>query len=215
MKTQTIQSPGGSASSSRRERAAVYAVAVLIVTAIGVYYLALNATSSGLDDRGLLLPYQALAGTLLESEQLQFRAIRQGLLVLEAERARTSRWLEPSEILAKGVPLFDVDPETPDAAYRWELFQQDVTVNYFGSPIDPAQPAWLLMIQEPIPGEPLDTAPNGETHHRLPDGTVLHIFVWTHRYGGQVPVAFVRQPQARGWTEIFATPPNPVLAVGR
>ena len=61
------------------------------------------------------------------------------------------------------------------------------------------------------PGLPPDPAPNDEEHHRLPDGTMLHIYVWMHRYGGDVPVGFVRQPQASGWTQVFSAVPNPVF----
>ena len=56
---------------------------------------------------------------------------------------------------------------------------------------------------------PPDMSPVDDEHHRLPDGTMLHIYVWMHRYGGQVPVGFVRQPQAAGWMSVYATPPNP------
>jgi hypothetical protein len=99
----------------------------------------------------------------------------------------------------------------PDGGYQWSRFQQGTIVNYFGRPRDPSAPAWLLEIQEPEPGTPPDTAPTDDEHHRLPDGTVLHTYVWMHRYGGQVPAGFVRQPQNSGWTQVFSTPPNPVF----
>ena len=68
---------------------------------------------------------------------------------------------------------------------------------------------WLT-IQEPEPGALPDPSPNDDEHHRLPDGTTLHIYVWMHRYGGQVPAAFVPLPQNSGWIEVFSAPPNPV-----
>jgi hypothetical protein len=39
---------------------------------------------------------------------------------------------------------------------------------------------------------------------------MVHTYVWMHRFGTQIPVGFVRQPQNSGWTEVFSTPPNPV-----
>jgi hypothetical protein len=192
----TIQSSVGSARQTRRERFGVFALGGLIVTVIGGY-LALGVVTGSRDsDRGLL-PYQVLVRTLPESEQRQFRVVRQGLIRAEAERAQTSRWPDPSALAAEGM--------------AWARFQQGVTVNYLGQPADPARPAWLLTIQEPDPGALPDPAPNDDEHHRLPDGTTLHIYVWMHRYGGQVPVAFVPQPQNSGWIEVFTLPPNPVL----
>jgi hypothetical protein len=82
-------------------------------------------------------------------------------------------------------------------------------VNYLGSPADPSRPAWLLAVQEPEPGTLPDPAPNDDEHHRLPDGTLLHVYVWMHHYGGQVPSTFVPQPQNAGWIQIFSTPPSP------
>ena len=80
---------------------------------------------------------------------------------------------------------------------------------------DPAKPAWLLEIQEPEPGTAPDPAPNDEEHHRLPDGTTLHVYVWTHRLGGQLTPDFVPQPQNTGWVEVFEQVPNPVYAIRR
>jgi hypothetical protein len=58
---------------------------------------------------------------------------------------------------------------------------------------------------------PPDPAPLDEEHHRLPDGTMLHTYIWTHRFGGQIQVGFIRQPQNSGWTEVFSTPPDPAF----
>jgi hypothetical protein len=179
------------------ERTRVLVLGGLIVLGI-IGYLVLNATGSGRDRDNLrnLLPYQVLARTLPESEQSVFRSIRNALPPLEAERVRLSRWPEASAI---------------SDTHRWEFFKQGTTVNYFGVPNDPAAPTWLLAIQEPEPGALPDPAPDDEEHHRLPDGTMLHIYVWTHRYGGQVNPRFVPQPQTDGWIEVFNVPPNPVL----
>ena len=74
-------------------------------------------------------------------------------------------------------------------------------------PSDPSQPAWVLVILEPEPGAPADPAPNDETHHRLPDGTTLHVSIWSmpeaKRRSG---FAALRLPQNEGWTNWLVGP---------
>jgi hypothetical protein len=200
MTTRVVRSGGGT-QGGRRERIGVFALAGLVVTAI-VIYLALSTTGGDDSDRRLL-PYQALAAALPESDQQQFRALRERLLAAEAARARTSRWPDVTTLAL------------PGADYTWTRFERGVVVNYLGRPEDPAKPAWLLEIQEPEPGVAPDPAPNDEEHHRLPDGTTLHVYVWTHRLGGQLAVDFVPQPQNSGWVEVFSQVPNPVYAIRR
>jgi len=196
-----------STSSTWRERAGVIALAGGIISVIAVY-LALNAASGGSDAKGLL-PYQTLVRTIPEPDQQMFRLIRQGLLAAESDRARTSAWPDAPALAARGVAPFAAS--SPGGEYQWARLQQSGIINYFGQPRDPSQPAWLLEIQEPEPGLPPDPAPDDEEHHRLPDGTMLHLYVWMHRYGGDVPVGFVRQPQTSGWTQVFSAVPNPVF----
>ena len=196
---------GTSAKQSSRERLGVVALGLTIVGAIAVYAL-LNSRSSPDSSRNLL-PYQALAQSLPEADQMVYRTIRQGLLAAEGDRVRPAAWPSPESLASRGVAPF---AGGAGPAYKWSLLQQSSIINYFGQPDDMAAPAWLIEIQEPEPGMPPDTAPPDDEHHRLPDGTMLHTYVWMHRFGGQVPVGFVRQPQTVGWTAVFATAPNPV-----
>ncbi|MGH9139919.1 MAG: hypothetical protein ACRD2I_02125, partial [Vicinamibacterales bacterium] len=89
MTTRVVESSGGSKGGGR-ERAGVFALAGMIVTAI-VVYLALNARTGANDKSRGLLPYQVLAATLPEADQQQFRAVRESLLAAESARARTLR----------------------------------------------------------------------------------------------------------------------------
>ena len=196
---------GTSSKQSSRERLGVVALGLTIVGAIAVYVV-LNSRSTP-DSTRNLLPYQALAQSLPEADQMAYRTIRQGLLAAEADRIRAAAWPSPESLASRGVAPFAVGS---GPAYKWSLLQQSSIINYFGQPDDMAAPAWLIEIQEPEPGMPPDTAPPDDEHHRLPDGTMLHTYVWMHRFGGQVPVGFVRQPQTVGWTAVFATAPNPV-----
>ena len=204
MTTRTVQSAGRRKHQTWRERAGVFALAGAIISVVAVY-LALNAAGGRNDSRGLL-PYQTLARTLPEPDQRLFAAIREGLLAAEAERARTKAWPDPASLAGRGVVPFA--PTGDGADYRWTLTEQSAIINYLGQPRDPSQPAWLLEIQEPEPGMLPDPAPLSDQHHRLADGTMLHIYVWMHRFGGQVPAGFVRQPQNTGWIEVFSSVPD-------
>jgi hypothetical protein len=207
MSMKEVRSPGRRAGLG--ERAGILTIAGLVIGGVALY-LALRTFGGTHDVDRNLLPYQTLARTLADSEQQMFTTIRRGLTDVEAERARSSRWPEPLVLASNGVPPFSTS--TTDRI-EWQRFQQGATVNYLGLPADPAAPAWLLAVQEPEPNTPPDPAPNDEEHHRLPDGTTLHIYVWMHRYGGRIAAGFVPQPQTDGWTEVFSAPPSPIVPV--
>jgi hypothetical protein len=208
----TVGSPGKAKNPSRRERAAVLALGGGIVSVL-VVYLALSAASGSDDPTRNLLPYQTLAETLPELDQRTFRAIRGALPELEARRAATQRWAEVDELVTAGVPPFAGGAD--GTAYEWSKWQEGAIINYLGLPKDPAQPAWILEIQEPEPWMPPDPSPVDNEHHRLPDGTMIHLYTWMYRYGGQVTPAFVRQPYMSGWTEVFIETPNPLSTTRR
>ena len=194
MKTTAV---GGSRTS---ERFGVLALAVLIVLTVSVY-LALR--SSALESTGSpanLMPYQTLERDLVSSDQTMFADLQQTLVKVEGERAVASRWPD-----AKTLEL------TGSSPYSWTGARQGFFMNYLARPAaDGSATAWLLLIQEPDPLATPDPAPNDETHHRLPDGTVLHVGIWMHRFGGQVPLDFVRQPEVAGWTQVLVAPVAPV-----
>lgn len=197
-----VRSGGGG-----RERIGIVTLALLVVGGAGLY-VAVRGREGASDATRNLLPYQALVRTLAESEQVMYTKIRRGLPEMEADRAKTSRWGEPIVFGANNVPPF---ASAAEDGLEWQRFQRGATVQYFGKPSDGASPSWILTIQEPEPNTPPDPAPLDDEHHRLPDGTTLHIYVWMHRLGGRVTPAFVPLPQNDGWTELFATPPNPVM----
>jgi hypothetical protein len=205
MSTSEVRSPGSSATG--REKLRIVTLAILVIGGVAGY-IALQS-DDGSSTRNML-PYQVLTRTLPIPEQQMYTAIRGALPALEAERARTSRWPEPVLLAANGVAPFSTASADQ---LEWQRFQQGATVTYFGSPADESLPAWLLMIQEPEPNTPPDPAPLDDEHHRLPDGTTLHIYLWMHRIGGRIAPGFVRKPENDGWIELFATPPNPVLSV--
>lgn len=206
MSTHEVRSSGAGAAPGQ-ERARIALLAVLIVVGVAGY-LFVRGGDSAADDRKNLLPYQLLARTLAEPAQHTHAALRQGLLAAESDRARLNRWPDASTLRDHGVAPFD---GTGGPRLTWYSFMQSTTINYVGIPADDIEPAWILAIQEPESGAPPDPSPDDDEHHRLPDGTTLHIYVWMHRFGGRVTPAFVPQPQAEGWVQVFAAPPNPLF----
>ena len=150
-----------------------------------------------------LLPYQKVVRDAPAAEQRIFRELQEGLLEAEGIRAATGHWPDVSTLSAQGVPPFAPDP-TQKIDYKWTSVRQDWVTNYLGVPADPAATAWVLVILEPEPGAPPDPAPNDETHHRLPDGTTLHVSIWNmpenKRRSG---LAALRLPQNEGWTNLL------------
>jgi hypothetical protein len=192
MKTQGI----GPAS---RERVGVLGLAALIVTMVGVY-LALRSSAMDGASSGTLLPYQTLVRSLVSSDQATFGDLQKSLLEIEAARARTGHWPEA------GVPQ-----GAAPTSYTWIVGREGLFLNYLAiASDDVSAAAWLIVIQEPDPAAVPDPAQNDEEHHRLPDGTVLHVSIWMHRFGEQVARDFVRQPQTVGWVQVLMAPRNPV-----
>jgi hypothetical protein len=159
--------------------------------------------SSGLQSRQSsigVLPYQRLIRDASPAEQRIYRELQEGLLEAERMRAQTGQWPDVASLAAEGIPPFAPDP-TQKIAYKWTSVRQDWAINYLGIPADSAAPAWVLVILEPEPGAPADPAPNDETHHRLLDGTTLHVSIWNipdaKRRSG---FAALRLPQNEGWT---------------
>ncbi len=190
-----------------RERSIIIGLAVGVATLVALY---VGLRSSVLDGgaNGTLMPYQMLVRDLVSSDQTTFNHLRDSLLEAESVRAQTGRW--PEAAIVKALPGGGSQGET--SSYRWALAQRNIVVNYLGLPEgDVSAPAWLIRVQEPDPAAPNDSAPNDEEHHRLPDKTVLHVSIWTHRFGGQVAPDFFVKPETAGWTQLLTAPVNPIV----
>lgn len=179
------------------------AAAIVVVVAAYIFRPAFGGPSPDLQSRQLqvgLLPYQRLIRDAPPEEQRVFRELQEGLLEAERIRAQTGHWPDVTALEAEGIPPFALDP-TQKIAYKWTSVRQDWATNYLGVPSDPSKPAWVLVILEPEPGAPADPAPNDETHHRLPDGTTLHVSIWNMPEGKRRSgFAALRLPQNEGWT---------------
>ena len=170
-------------------------------------YLAATAGSRG-DAGRALLPYQTLAQNRPSAEQRMFRALQEGLLEAEAVRSTTGTWPLPAALATDGIPPFAPDPTVKTGAYRWSQQQSGPFVNYLGIPERPGTPAWVVLIQEPEDGVPPDQNYEDEEHHRLLDGRMLHVSIWSHPSGAAAPERLTRVPQAEGWQQIYAVSPS-------
>jgi len=176
------------------------ALAIVLLVAAYIFRPSFGSQSPNLPSQYGLLPYQQLIRDAPPNEQRIFRELQEGLLEAERIRAQTGRWPDVATLETEGIPPFARDP-TQKIGYTWTSVRQDWATNYLGVPSDPSQPAWVLVILEPEPGTPADPAPNDETHHRLADGTTLHVSIWTipenKRRSG---FAALKLPQNDGWT---------------
>jgi hypothetical protein len=180
--------------------------AIVLLVAV---YLFRPAMFGGADERAAsrpadLLPFQRLASDAPGTDQRMFRELQEGLLEAERTRAATGRWPEAAALASEGIPPFAADPTRKAATYRWSTLVQGTTVNYAGIPAAASAPAWLLVILEPDAGAPPDPAPNDETHHRLPDGTTLHVSIWqVPENTRQTGFSAVTRPQNEGWVQLL------------
>jgi hypothetical protein len=181
------------------------AAAVMVIVAAYLFRPSFGEESPADSRRSsTLLPYQKLVADSSPVEQRTFRELQEGLLEAERIRATTGRWPDVAALAAEGIPPFASDPTRKGPSYKWTSVRQDWTTNYVGVPSDPSAPAWTLVILEPAPGEPPDPAPNDETHHRLPDGTTLHVTIWTMpEQSRRSGFAALRLPQNEGWTQLI------------
>lgn len=196
MRTRNIQPPSVRAETLNVIKAAA---AIVFIVAAYIFRPTFAAPDASAPAAGLL-PYQRLIRDATPFDQRIFRELQEGLLEAERIRAQTGHWPDVKTLEAEGIPPFAADP-TRKIDYTWTSVRQDWATNYLGVPTDPSHRAWVLVILEPEPGAPADPAPNDETHHRLPDGTTLHVSIWnTPEEKRRSGFAALRLPQNEGWT---------------
>jgi hypothetical protein len=164
-----------------------------------------------------LLPFQMLFRDAAPTVQRTFREMQEGLTEAETMRAASKQWPSVGTLAAQGIPPF----APPSSDYGWRLFHDGLYVGYVGAPAAGSAasstaavaPAFLALIQEPAPGYSENLAPGtppDETHHRLGDGTLLHVTLW-FRADGAVPDgdSGLTQPFAAGWTQVLVGAQRP------
>jgi hypothetical protein len=193
--------------SARAELGNVVRFSMVIV--IGVW-MVLATDSATFRDAGTskhLLPFQVLIEDRPPIEQRMFRELQEGLLEAETRRADRGTWPAVSSLAGDGIPPFALDPTARGGPYEWHLTTSGTFVNYLGLPQQSGAPAWLVLVQEPVPGAPPDPAVEDEEHHRLITGDMLHVSTWV-RADARVATRIIRSPQAEGWTQLYAVGPS-------
>jgi hypothetical protein len=158
-----------------------------------------------------LLPYQKTVATLEAADQRMFRELQVALLEAETLRSTEGQWPVPERLAGDGIEPFAPNPTDKGPSYKWQLVRSGFLVNYLGLPSAPGAPAWLLVVQEPDPRGPPDVFQDDQEHHKLIDGTILHVSVWQHADGERVAQKPVPVPQGEGWTQLYAVDPREVI----
>lgn len=148
-------------------------------------------------------PWQRSYLGLPEAEQRLYRAVREGIFEAENVRAATGAWPSAEALAADGVPPFAPDELLP--ALSWRHAREGLYVNYVG---EGGGQRWLVLFIEPDPKAlktPGEAAPPvDEEHHTLPDGTALHVTVWTQPASEPAPTGVLAFPVAEGWTQLVS-----------
>jgi len=156
----------------------------------------------------VLLPFQVLFRDTAAPVQRMYREIQEGVLEAENARAATKQWPAVDTLAAQGIPPFAL----ASPAYRWRLVRDGVVVNYVGTPAPQSdEPAFLVLIQEPEPGYvDTPTALLDEVHHRLADGTLLHVSIWFHPAATAAATDQVlAEPSTAGWMQVLVGSQGP------
>lgn len=143
-------------------------------------------------------PWQRSFRELDPDGQRLYRLVREGLLEAENERARAGAWPAPGALAAQGIPPFAADGAGPGLA--WTLRQEGLAATYLG---EGPGTRWLVLFLEPdAAARAAPPPPTDEEHHTLPDGTALHVTVWTQPSArGPPPEGVLTFPVAQGWTQ--------------
>ena len=122
-------------------------------------------------------PFEVRFQQLSNANQRIYREVQEGVLEAERVRSSTGRWPGADELASDGVAPFAPDP-IDRARHTWITVRGGTAVNYVGTEAGGREALWMLAV-EPDPGTPKDpTAPVDEVHHRLADGTMIHVTVW-------------------------------------
>jgi hypothetical protein len=124
-------------------------------------------------------PFERRFQELAPADQRLFRAAQEGVLEAERVRSATGRWPTAEALAREGVPPFAADP-IDAARYAWQSVAGGIKVDYVGIPRSgPGRETFVIIVTEPDPGTPNDPlAQVDETHHRLADGTMIHVTFW-------------------------------------
>lgn len=145
-----------------------------------------------------LQAFQARYDTLDRSAQATFRALAEALPELEARRVELGAWPAPAA-------LADLAPFDDDS-YAWTQRADGPVVVYVGTSRREGRP-FLLHVTEPTTPSAEPTTVD-ETHHRLADGRLIHVGIWS-RPDNSASLDALDRPMLSGWIQYLATTPRP------
>jgi hypothetical protein len=147
---------------------------------------------------------------LAPADQRIFRSVQEGVLEAERVRSSTGRWPSAEALARAGVPPFAPDP-IDRARYAWQSVQTGQKADYIGVPTaGSGRESFFVVIVEPDPGTPNDPlAREDEIHHRLADGSMIHVTVWMGPPLPDTSEAFAVLPVEQGYRQVVATAPPP------
>jgi hypothetical protein len=150
-------------------------------------------------------PFERRFQDLPPLDQRLFRSLQEGVVEAERLRSATGRWPTVATLAEGGVPPFAADP-LDRARYTWRRVETGPKVDYVGTPAPGSgREAIFAVIVEPDRGSPPDplTIPD-EIHHRLDDGTMIHVTVWMGPPLGALDEAFALLPPEQGYRQVVA-----------
>ncbi|MFO0759953.1 MAG: hypothetical protein U0359_25940 [Byssovorax sp.] len=152
-------------------------------------------------------PFERRFADLDSEEQRIYRALGEGITEAEGRRSQAGAWPTIEQLAAEGIPPFSPDP-IDRSRTTWAMIHRGTFTNYLGTP-DPAsgRPSWIVMITEPDPGTPVDpSAIVDEVHHRLRDGTMIHVVIGLGPALGPLTEPIGVLPFERGYRQILTAP---------
>jgi hypothetical protein len=137
-------------------------------------------------------------------DQRIYQLCLEGLGEAEDGRTRTKDWPTVEALATRRIPPFTADP-VDKAGYTWRLVRDRSVINYIGTAAaDPTRPVFLILAIEPDVPDP--QAVPDETHHKLADGTMLHVGVYVGKKAPTSPQAV--PPLEDGWRRITMASPE-------
>ena len=203
VRTVVVQSPSLMRESSRVALAVFHIVFwsfAIISTTVGA------GRKNGTTTRPNVMIDEVAFSALDSDDQRIYRQSLEGLSEAEDVRSRTNDWPSVAQLATRKIPPFAADP-LDRAHYMWRLMRDGTLVNYVGTPdLASKRPTIAIVVLEPEPGAAPDPqAITDETHHKLKDGTMLHVSIWR---GSRTLPAPVSTPAFEdGWRRITRATP--------
>jgi hypothetical protein len=179
------------------------AVAIALLQIVFWSAVTINAARTSTANPAAGLQADEIAfGKLDADEQRLFRRALEGLAEAEDVRSATGKWPTIEELAARGIPPFASDP-IDHYNYRWKMIRDRYVVNYIGIPGWVDRPTFVIAGVEPEPGA-AELAEVDETHHKLADGTLIHVGVYRGTIRNVPPGPLSQFPFIDGWRRIVA-----------